>query len=795
MIRLLAITVLLIAASSLAGYAVIPQTLNYQGVLTDAGGSAVSDGTYSLTFRLYDVPAGGSPLWDETQGTVNVSKGIFNVDLGTVEPLNLSFDEQYFLGISVEGEAELVPRIFLDAAAYSLASRSVRGTSNVIPADGFVGIGTLSPNDPLTVESSDAVGIRFNGSASAWAGIYTNATQSSGRPQFGYTRGSVLKASTYVDTDDTWKLYMNGSVRLTVKPDGTVGIGMTAPLERLDIAGAIRIGTAAGTNAGTMRFSGGDFEGYDGSMWKSLTATGGSGLPAGGAGQTLRHNGSAWIATSNLYNSGTAIGLGTTSPGRDLHIYRDVNATAGITIENPNAGASAMERISFIGAGGDVAGLAMYGPGHSAYANEMHLFNNRADGLLELLAGAGGVTILGSGAIGVNKSNPAATLDIAGGNWNLDGTNGDVRIGNDAYRLKIGVATDGLGAGTAGIRVQGGQEKLILGAGSAEVLSVESSGDVSIGSDVQTGQLKVYQNGSTMPTFEMVNGIYGGEFHTYEENGTMFAALEPDYDGTGAYFYLRRSGSSTGFRIDGNLNGTENPQVLILGSARSAVFDMSQLGNPSVQLPTGAIGAAEIMDEPGVASQTYTGTSIFLTGGIDVLLSRSITAPAVGYVLVIGTINAWASHTSGTTSYADFGLSDNSGTFPANQTVTLELPSIANSGFYGFPVTVHGLFSVAAGMHTFYILGNEGGGDIRAYDMQLSLLYIPTAYGTVSPTLAGGPSAGREDDATGSPLTAADIAAERAESEAFNTARIERELAEMRARLEALERQGQENEW
>ncbi|RLC57740.1 MAG: hypothetical protein DRI80_14635, partial [Chloroflexota bacterium] len=36
-----------------------------QGRLTDAGGNPL-DGTYSLTFRLYDVSTGGTPLCSDT---------------------------------------------------------------------------------------------------------------------------------------------------------------------------------------------------------------------------------------------------------------------------------------------------------------------------------------------------------------------------------------------------------------------------------------------------------------------------------------------------------------------------------------------------------------------------------------------------------------------------------------------------------------------------------------------------------------------------------------------------------
>ena len=45
----------------------IPQTLSYQGVLTDDLGNPVADGTYDLGFSLYDALTGGTALWFETQ--------------------------------------------------------------------------------------------------------------------------------------------------------------------------------------------------------------------------------------------------------------------------------------------------------------------------------------------------------------------------------------------------------------------------------------------------------------------------------------------------------------------------------------------------------------------------------------------------------------------------------------------------------------------------------------------------------------------------------------------------------
>ncbi len=52
----------------------------------------------------------------------------------------------------------------------------------------------------------------------------------------------------------------------------------------------------------------------------------GNGLPAGTSGQTLRNNGSGWIADAQLYEDGTRIGIGTTTP--DNSSLLDVKSTS-----------------------------------------------------------------------------------------------------------------------------------------------------------------------------------------------------------------------------------------------------------------------------------------------------------------------------------------------------------------------------------------------------------------------------------------------------------------------------------
>jgi hypothetical protein len=76
--------------------------------------------------------------------------------------------------------------------------------------------------------------------------------------------------------------------------------------------------------------------------------------------------------------------------------------------------------------------------------------------------------------MGIGVTVPASRLDVLGGTWNPTTTEGDVRIGNSTYKLKIGVAINGGGAGDVRLRAQGGTNRIILGGGDQDVLFVNN---------------------------------------------------------------------------------------------------------------------------------------------------------------------------------------------------------------------------------------------------------------------------------------------------------------------------------
>lgn len=142
----------------------VPSTMSYQGVLRDAAGDPVPDGPYEFVFELYDTGSGGTALWSETQ-TLTVSEGVFNARLGSVVPLELPFDQQYWLDITVDG-SHLDPRTPLETAPYAFravvadsldASATytdgdwVEAGGNVYRLTGYVGVGKSNPERALDV--------------------------------------------------------------------------------------------------------------------------------------------------------------------------------------------------------------------------------------------------------------------------------------------------------------------------------------------------------------------------------------------------------------------------------------------------------------------------------------------------------------------------------------------------------------------------------------------------------------------------------------------------------------------
>jgi len=134
----------------------VPQTLSYQGLLTDNNGAALQDQTYTVTFRFYNVESGGTPLLGEfRQLDVLTFKGLFSVTLGnslpnaTVNgPLSFSLADQtnLYVGITVSPSSAELTRVKITAVPYAFVANSVKNVDATIINAGILPIARIADN-------------------------------------------------------------------------------------------------------------------------------------------------------------------------------------------------------------------------------------------------------------------------------------------------------------------------------------------------------------------------------------------------------------------------------------------------------------------------------------------------------------------------------------------------------------------------------------------------------------------------------------------------------------------------
>ena len=210
-------------------------SISVQGVLRDPLGKTVEDGTYTITFRIYNVETDGSALWYETMGNVTVQHGVFSEELGDNSdyPMDtLAFRTTYYIGVTVGSGLEMSPRTKLTTSPYS---KAVFGEENVFPSYGSVGVGTTSPDallhmientsnsdqDLLLMQNSDLedqLRIEHDGALTVTTDENTIGIGTGG------DLGAVIHVETSGSGQDMLHLEDADGVALKVEHDGTLTI-------------------------------------------------------------------------------------------------------------------------------------------------------------------------------------------------------------------------------------------------------------------------------------------------------------------------------------------------------------------------------------------------------------------------------------------------------------------------------------------------------------------------------------------------------------------------------------------
>ncbi|HSX29501.1 MAG TPA: hypothetical protein VLE73_02980, partial [Candidatus Saccharimonadales bacterium] len=292
-----------------ASASINPQ-ISFQGKLTNPDGTNVTDGTYSIRFRIYDhatndaanTCSANSCKWEETQGSVSVSSGLFHVMLGSSTTLPGSVDfnaSALYLGVKVGSDSEMTPRIRLGAAAQAFNSDLLDGLdsaafgqlaqgqtwtgANVLqPTINITGLtvkqtSTGSPTaDIFNVQTANATSIiQVTGPAANEAAVTISSVGGTRNLTLNSGSGTiVLGASTLSRTASgttSIDLVDSGSTVLNVKNTG-------AGTASIDVDGGYKVAGSAGAST---TCSGGQF--LQNQVVNGGIVTGGTCAAAGGA--------------------------------------------------------------------------------------------------------------------------------------------------------------------------------------------------------------------------------------------------------------------------------------------------------------------------------------------------------------------------------------------------------------------------------------------------------------------------------------------------------------------------------
>lgn len=170
-------------------------------------------------------------------------------------------------------------------------------------------------------------------------------------------------------------------------------------------------------------------------------------LPPGSIGETLRHDGTNWIANSLIYNDGTNIGIGTTNPTGMLHLaYSQENGPFRPVTFSPQGTPSIYTLLYFSGGtmpAGSLMAVSNYGysdpPYHLYYKSGLNAHPTRLDlweSPLSLDSNTNIYYIRGN--VGIGTTGPSQSLDI----------DGQIRIRGGSPGVNKVLTSDANGVGT-----------------------------------------------------------------------------------------------------------------------------------------------------------------------------------------------------------------------------------------------------------------------------------------------------------------------------------------------------------
>lgn len=464
----------------------VPQAFNYQAVARDASGNILASQTLGLKLIIHQGSSTGTIVYSETFSPATNQFGLFTVGVGT--------------GTVVTGT--------FSAIAWSSGSYWLQVQMDPAGGTSYTDMGTsqlLSVPFAMYAENSGSVGVTGPTGPAGNDGA-TGPTGTAGLPGATGATGSNGATGAQGSTGATGIAGSNGATGAQ-GPTGPTGLkGATGST---GATGATGIGTTGATGpTGTAGSNGAT----------GVTGPTGPGSVSGTTNYIAKFTGSTSLGNSLIYDSGTYLGIGTTTPNGALDVYTDGSLLRGLRITN--TGATVGPTLMFNGASTTWT-ITGTNSSSSSGADKL-LFRDYSDAINIM-------TLTNAGHVGIGTTSPSSELQVVSSFFNIAdfsnsaagdaiisfGNSGGTKgtIGWTTYNNSIQLSTvnaDDLSFGVNNL--------------TTEIMRIKASSvNVGIGTTVPTGHAKLHVAS---------NNQYSGYF-TSDSASTVTHVIHAEYTGSG----------------------------------------------------------------------------------------------------------------------------------------------------------------------------------------------------------------------------------------------------------------------